>query len=90
MGLDATTRQEKALNAWAEEAGLVNGGFGSRNIPIVTRSNLNGGNWIDHMLHFSRHQNVECVGGVYGYGYSLDDCIRSSSSVGKICAAICA
>ena len=27
LGLEATTRQDRTLNAWAEEAGLVNGGY---------------------------------------------------------------
>ena len=64
-GADAVTRQDRALNAWAEDAGMVNGGYElarSQKFPIVTRSNTTGGNWIDHMLHFSRHQNIECVG----------------------------
>ena len=64
-GQDALTRQDRALNAWAEEAGLVNGGYElvrSQEFSIVTRSNIKGGNWIDHILHFSRQQNIDCVG----------------------------
>ena len=34
----------------------------SQHFPIVTRGNACGGNWIDNMLHFCRHQNMECVG----------------------------
>ena len=64
-GQDALTRQDRALNEWAEEAGSVNGGYElaqRQEFPIVTWSNFKGGHWIDHILHFSRHQNIECVG----------------------------
>ena len=62
---EAKSRQDRVLNTWAEVKGMTNGGFElvqRHQFAIVTRSTGAGGNWIDHILHFSRHQNVECVG----------------------------
>ena len=64
-GVEATHRGDKALNSWAEAAGLVNGPYEvakTLNLQLLTRVTIEGGIWIDYILHTDRQNNIKCIG----------------------------
>ena len=61
----ATYRGDKALNNWAEAAGLVNGPYEvakTLSLRLLTRATSEGGTWIDHILRTDRQNNIKCTG----------------------------
>ena len=60
-----THRGVKALNSWAEAAGLANGQYEvamTLKLQLLTRVTSDGGTWIDDILHTDRQNKIHCIG----------------------------